>query len=49
MSESILQGEESWDLVSIWDVQTVKQALHMSRNERIDRKIEEDENAQDIE
>ena len=33
----------------LWDVQTVKQALHMSRNERIDRKIEEDENAQDIE
>ena len=33
----------------LWDVQTVKQALHMSQNERIDRKIEEDENAQDIE
>ena len=31
----------------LWDVQTVKQAVHMSRNERIDQKIQE-ENAQDI-
>ena len=31
----------------LWDVQTVKQALHMSWNEQIDKKIEEDENAQD--
>ena len=31
----------------LWDVQTVKQALHMSRNERIDRKMQEDENTQD--
>ena len=31
----------------LWDVQTVKQALHMSWNERIDRKMQEDENTQD--
>ena len=31
----------------LWDVQTVKQAVHMPRNEHIDQKIQE-ENAQGI-
>ena len=29
--------------VRLWDMQTVKQAYHMSRNDRVDRNIQEDE------
>ena len=28
--------------IRLWDIHTVKQAYHMSRNERVDKNIEED-------